>query len=134
VNSAETIERVPFTPTATASCVSPVRRWRSTPLADVYRSTVEQLAAALAHEDDAQREAARQTLRGFIDRIVIPPGDGLLQVVGNLGEMLTTAAGGRIGSAAVGVANSGCGGSQPAVLAAVERGCVRAKLLRSLPS
>ena len=25
-----------------------------------------------------QREAARQTLRGFIDRIVIPPGDGLL--------------------------------------------------------
>jgi len=26
--------------------------------------------------------------RGFIDRIVIPPGDALLQGVGNLGEML----------------------------------------------
>lgn len=36
-----------------------------------------------------QRESARTTLRGFIDRIVIPPGDALLQVVGNLGEMLT---------------------------------------------
>jgi hypothetical protein len=37
------------------------------------------------------RESARTTLRGFIDHIVIPPGDALLQVVGNLGEMLTAA-------------------------------------------
>jgi hypothetical protein len=69
------------------------------------------------------RESARQALRGFIDRIVIPPGDELLQVVGNLGEMLTTAAGDRIGAAAVGYV--GCGGTQPAVLAAVVRGSVR---------
>jgi hypothetical protein len=64
----------------------------------------------LEHDDPEQRELALETLRGFIDRIVIPPGDGLLQVVGNLGEMLT-AAGGRNGSATV--ADVGCGGSQP---------------------
>jgi hypothetical protein len=45
--------------------------------------------------------------RGVIDRIVIPPGDGLLRVVGKSGEMLT-AAGARSDSAAVG--NVGCGG------------------------
>jgi hypothetical protein len=77
-----------------------------------------QLAAALEHEDEEQRESARQTLRGLIEKIVIPPGGGLLQVVGNLGDMLT-AAGSRAGSAAV--AYVGCGGVQPAVLAAVER-------------
>jgi hypothetical protein len=64
-----------------------------------------QLAAALEH--DAEHDAARQMLRGFIDRIVIPPGDGLLQVAGNLGEMLT-AASGQTGAAAV--AYVGCGG------------------------
>ena len=62
---------------------------------------------SMDHEDEEQRESARQVLRGFIDRIVIPPGDGLLQVVGNLGEMLKVA-GGRTGSAAV--AYVGCGG------------------------
>ena len=65
--------------------------------AEVFRRKTEQLAAALEHEDDEQRESARQRLRGLIDKIVIPPGDGLLQVVGNLGEMLT-AAGGRAAS------------------------------------
>lgn len=59
------------------------------------------------YTDEEQRESARQAIRGLIDRIVIPPGDGLLQVVGNLGEMLT-AAGGRAASAAVGYV--GCGG------------------------
>jgi hypothetical protein len=54
-----------------------------------------------------QRDATRQALGGFINRIVILPGEGLLQVVGNLGEMLT-AAGGRTGAAAVGY--GGCGG------------------------
>jgi hypothetical protein len=44
---------------------------------------IEQLAKALEHDDAEQRDIARQTLRGFIDRIVIPPGDGLLQVAGN---------------------------------------------------
>jgi hypothetical protein len=72
------------------------------------------------HEDDA----ARVTLRGFLERIVIPPGDGLLQVVGNLGNMLT-AASGRSGSVVAAVAQDGCGGVQPSVLAPVERGGVR---------
>ena len=75
--------------------------------AEVFREKTTQLAAALEHQDEEQRESARQTLRGFIDRIVIPPGDGLLQVVGNFGEMLT-AAGGRSSTAAV--AYVGCGG------------------------
>ena len=79
-------------------------------MARVFEQKIEQLAAALEHEDAELRETARQALRGFIDRIVIPPGDELLQVVGNLGEMLT-AADGRNRSAAVG--NGGCGGSQP---------------------
>ena len=74
---------------------------------EIFRRKAMQLAAALAHEDEEQREPARQALRGFLDKIVIPPGDGLLQVVGNLGEMLT-AASGRTSSAAV--AYVGCGG------------------------
>ena len=69
-------------------------------MAEIFRQKTMQLAAALAHEDEEQRGAARQALRGFIDHIVIPPGTGLLQVVGDLGEMLT-AASGRTSSAAV---------------------------------
>jgi hypothetical protein len=76
-------------------------------MAEVFRQKTMQLAAALEDEDEEQRESARQALRGFIDHIVIPPGNGLLQVIGNLGEMLK-AAGGRTGSAAV--AYVGCGG------------------------
>ena len=49
-------------------------------------------SAGLEHE--GEHDAARQALRGFLEKIVIPPGDGLLQIVGNLGEMLK-AAGGR---------------------------------------
>jgi hypothetical protein len=56
-------------------------------------------------EHDEQRDAARQALRGFLDKIVIPEGDGLLQVVGNLGSMLAAAQG---RSKAVGYV--GCGG------------------------
>jgi DNA invertase Pin-like site-specific DNA recombinase len=89
-------------------------------MAVVFRQKTMQLAAALEHEDEEQREVAREALRGFIDRIVIPPGEGLLQVVGNFGEMLAAAAG-RDGAT---VAYVGCGGVQPAVLAAVERGGV----------
>ena len=43
------------------------------------------MAAALAHEDEEQRESARDALRGFITAIVILPGDGLLEVRGDLG-------------------------------------------------
>jgi hypothetical protein len=68
------------------------------------------VAATLEHQDDEQRQTARESLRGLIDRIIIPPGGGLLQVVGNLGEMLT-AAGGQSGAAAVG--HIGCGGVRP---------------------
>ena len=74
-------------------------------MAEVFRQKTEMLAAAL--ERDEEHYSARETLRGFLDQIIIPPGDGLLQVVGNLGEMLTTAAG-EAGSAAVGYV--GCGG------------------------
>ena len=79
-------------------------------MAGVFEQKIRTLAVALEHEDLEQRESARSTLRGFIDRIVIPPGDGLLHVVGNLGEMLT-AAGAPREAAAVG--NGGCRGVQP---------------------
>ena len=85
-------------------------------MAEVFRQKATQLASALADESDPQRDATRQALRGFIDRIMIPPGAGLLQVVGNLGEMLT-AAGGRIGGTAVGYV--GCGGALPSMPTAV---------------
>lgn len=71
-------------------------------MATVFEQKIRTLAAALEHEDVETREGARSALRGFIDRIVIPPGDELLRVVGNLGEMLTAA------GAAVG--NGYCGG------------------------
>jgi len=47
-------------------------------MATIYREKVERLADALAHEDEEQREAARDALRGFITAIVIPSGDGAL--------------------------------------------------------
>jgi hypothetical protein len=92
-------------------------------MAEVFRQKATTLAAGLEH--DEQRDAAREALRGFVEKIVIPPGDELLQVVGNLGAMLNAAAGEKIsGRQAVGYV--GCGGVQPAVLAAVERRGVRA--------
>jgi len=63
--------------------------------------------------------SAREALRGFITAIVIPPGDGLLEVRGDLGRMLAAAAGERAGEALAAVAYDGCGGSQPAISAAV---------------
>ena len=93
-------------------------------MARVFEQKIQQLAAAPEHLDAELRETARQTLRGFIDRIVIPPGDALLHVVGDLGSMLT-AADGRNGSALAAVGKAGCGGSQPPVLAVVERRGVR---------
>lgn len=76
-------------------------------MAEVFRQKTTMLAAAL--ENDQEHDAARQALRGFLDKIVIPPGDGLLQVVGNLGAMLEAAAGQKLpGRQAVGYV--GCGG------------------------
>jgi site-specific DNA recombinase len=76
-------------------------------MAEVFRRKATALAAALDHQDE--RDAARTVLRGFLDRIVIPPRDGLLQVVGNLGEMLA-AASGRRSSPLPSVGYVGCGG------------------------
>ena len=74
-------------------------------MAEVFRQKATLLAAAL--ENDAERDAARQALRGFIERIEVPADEGLLQVVGCFGEMLTAASRGKV-TAAVG--NGGCGG------------------------
>jgi len=48
-------------------------------MATVFEQKIRGLAAALEYEDIEQRQSARTTLRGFIDRIVIPPRDALLQ-------------------------------------------------------
>ena len=76
-------------------------------MAEVFRQKASALAAGLEHDD--RRDAARQALRGFLQSIIIPPGDGLLRVTGNLGAMLEAAAGHKMpGQQAVG--NVGCGG------------------------
>ena len=75
-------------------------------MGEVFRQKATTLAAGLEH--DEERDAARQALRGFLEKIVIPPGDGLLQVVGNLGSMLAAAQGRESKSRAVGYV--GCGG------------------------
>ena len=82
---------------------------------------------ALEHEDAELREKARQALRGFIDRIVIPPGDALLQIVGDFGSMFTAAGGDSSALAAVG--NVGCGGPQQIVPAALLGGSVNVNTL-----
>jgi site-specific DNA recombinase len=76
-------------------------------MAEVFREKATTLAAGLEHDDE--RDAARQALRGLLERIVIPPADGLLQVIGNLGSMLD-AAHGRVRSDSLAVVNDGCGG------------------------
>jgi hypothetical protein len=58
-------------------------------MAAVFQQKATALAAGLEH--DEKRDAARMALCGFLERIVIPPGEGLLQVVGNLGAMLEAA-------------------------------------------
>ena len=76
-------------------------------MAELFRQKATTLAAALEH--DEHRDAARQALRGFLDRIEIPPGDGLLKVVGDVGAMLA-AAHGRAKAANPSVGYVGCGG------------------------
>jgi hypothetical protein len=79
-------------------------------IAEVFRQKATTLAAGLEHDD--QRDAAREALRGFVEKIVIPSGDGPLQVVGNLGAMLQAAAGQKMPSRQA-VGYVGCGGGLP---------------------
>jgi site-specific DNA recombinase len=60
-------------------------------MADLYRTKVEKLAAALQRED--MRLEASETLRGLIDSIVLMPEKGQLRIElrGNLAAMLTVA-------------------------------------------
>jgi site-specific DNA recombinase len=60
-------------------------------MADLYRSKVEQLAAALQREDT--RLEASEMLRGLIEGIVLTPEEGQLRIElrGNLAAMLTAA-------------------------------------------
>ena len=60
-------------------------------MADLYRSKVEELAAALQRED--ARLEASEMLRGLIDSIVLMPDEGQLRIElkGNLAAMLTAA-------------------------------------------
>ena len=60
-------------------------------LADLYRSKVEALAAALQREDT--RLEASESLRGLVESIVLTPKDGQLgiELRGNLAAMLTAA-------------------------------------------
>ena len=101
------LRRAELNATVTAGAAQPPPPALHPNMAGVFEQKIRALAAALEHEDIEQRESARTTLRGFIDRIVIPPGDALLQVVGNLGEMLTAAGAPGVTTA---VGNGGCGG------------------------
>jgi site-specific DNA recombinase len=76
-------------------------------MADVFRQKAATLAAGLEH--DEHRDAAPQAPRGFLQSIIIPPGNGLLQVTGHLGAMLGAAAGQKMPGPDA-VANVGCGG------------------------
>ena len=60
-------------------------------MADLYRSKVEELAAALQREDT--RLEASEMLRGLIDSIVLIPDEGQLRIElrGNLAAMLAAA-------------------------------------------
>jgi hypothetical protein len=72
-------------------------------MADLYRSKVEELAAALQREDT--RLQASEMLRGLIDSIVWTPADGQLRIElrGNLAAML--AAGQQTGQMVAGARN-----------------------------
>jgi hypothetical protein len=118
--------------TIAASAAEPALPELHPHMATVYREKVERLAAALSHEDEGMREAARSTVRGLITAIVIPPGDALLEVKGDLGRMLRTAAGERNGSILAAVVENGCGGPQQIVPAALLGGSVNVKTLTFL--
>src|SRR6476660_6482696 len=69
-----------------AGSMSP--RW---PVPEDFKRKAIALAEGLQHDD--KRAAAKDALRGFIEKILIPPGEELLTVVGKLGAMLDAAAG-----------------------------------------
>ena len=76
-------------------------------MAEIFQQKAIALAEGLQQDD--RRVAAREALRGFVEKIVIPPGDELLTVVGKLGAMLDAAAGREV-SGRQAVAIVGCGG------------------------
>ena len=86
-------------------------RWSATPGGGSWtmelwrflrRARARSTCCFLRRDEHDVHGAARDSLRGFISKIIIPPGEGLLQVVGNVGIMLE-ASGGRD-------CNGGCGG------------------------
>ena len=97
-------------------------------MADIFREKATTLAAGLQKDD--QRDAARLALRGFLDKIIIPPGDELLQVIGNAGAMLAAAAGRAVNS--VGIV--GCGGPQPAEFGILLDCCVAVLCFEQSPA
>ncbi len=103
-------ERLSLEAAIAASATEPALPALHPQMATIYRQKVERLADALQHPDEEQREAARTSLRGFIDAIIIPVGNGLLEVRGDLGRMLAAVAGEREGSLLAAVVESGCGG------------------------
>lgn len=77
-------------------------------MAAVYREKVSELCRGLG--SDEHRESARASVRGLIERILIPPGDQLLRVEGNLPAMLDTAHGRVVRSGGGAADIVGCGG------------------------
>lgn len=62
-------------------------------MSEVYKAKVERLAAVLEADDEMERERAREAVRGFIEKIVIPIDERQpLIVFGDLGKMLAAAA------------------------------------------
>lgn len=80
-------------------------------MGEVYKAKVEHLATALEVDDEIERERAREAVRGFIEKIVIPVDERQpLIVFGDLGSMLAAAANWDDGSSLTAVAYVGCGG------------------------
>lgn len=61
-------------------------------MAKDFQKRTRGLIAALDNGSEEQRTLAAETLRGFLDKIIVPP-SGPLQVVGNLGALLAAATG-----------------------------------------
>lgn len=88
-------------------------------MAAAYRAKVAALCAGLEEADD--RDAAREAIRGLIDRITLEPTGNQLGIVvsGNLGAMLNLAQNSKRPTdfGLLTASNIGCGGSQPTLLA-----------------
>ncbi|HEY7283818.1 MAG TPA: recombinase family protein, partial [Vicinamibacterales bacterium] len=80
-------------------------------MGDLYREKVEGLSSVLGGEDATARDRARDALRGFIERIVIPADAAQpLMVYGDLGQMLKAASAGGDAQALAAAIGGGCGG------------------------